>query len=71
MQWSAALPTGLSDLNRGADRHPHASRADRIAGLEITDALLQQTRHLHVASYFLQTDLKPDLAMFSSARGSA
>ena len=28
---------------------------------DISEALLQQARHLHVASYFLQTDLQPDL----------
>ena len=28
---------------------------------DITDALLRQARHLHVAAYFLQTKLQPDL----------
>ena len=35
---------------------------------DIPDSLLQQTRHLHVASYFLQTKLQPDLpALFQRA----
>lgn len=56
--------TGLSViLNRGVDRailtFPgliQALRAD-----EIPDALLQHSRHLHIASYFLQTALQPGL----------
>lgn len=36
---------------------------------DIPDALLQQARHLHVASYFLQTNLQPDLPnLFRRAR---
>ena len=35
---------------------------------DIPDSLLHQTRHLHVASYFLQTKLQPDLpALFRRA----
>ncbi len=35
---------------------------------DIPDSLLRQTRHLHVASYFLQTKLQPDLpALFRRA----
>lgn len=64
--------TGLSViLNSGADRailtYPGlipALRAD-----DITDTLLQQARHLHSASYFLQTNLQPDLPkLFQRAR---
>jgi sugar/nucleoside kinase (ribokinase family) len=32
-----------------------------LRGEQITDELLAQTRHLHVASYFLQTNLQPGL----------
>jgi sugar/nucleoside kinase (ribokinase family) len=57
-------PTGLSViLSRGADRailtHP-GSMAALNAG-QVTDALLGQCRHLHIASYFLQTGLQPGL----------
>jgi sugar/nucleoside kinase (ribokinase family) len=64
--------TGLSlILNRGQDRailtHPGliaALRAD-----DVPDGLLRQTRHLHVASYFLQTALHPGLPdLFRRAR---
>jgi sugar/nucleoside kinase (ribokinase family) len=56
--------TGLSViLNRGADRailtYPGLIPALRSA--DISDELLQKARHLHVASYFLQTNLQPDL----------
>ena len=63
--------TGLSViLTQDADRailtHPGL-----IAGLQasdISDSLLRQSRHLHVASYFLQTKLQPDLpALFQRA----
>ena len=65
-------PTGLSViLNRGSDRailtYPGtigALRAD-----EVTDELLSQSQHLHIASYFLQTSLQPGLAdLFKRAR---
>ncbi len=43
-----------------------------IADLQASDiagSLLAQARHLHVASYFLQTKLQPDLpALFKRAR---
>lgn len=56
--------TGLSViLNRGGDRailtYPGciaALRADQVS-----DELLRQARHLHIASYFLQTALQPGL----------
>jgi sugar/nucleoside kinase (ribokinase family) len=56
--------TGLSViLNRGADRailtHPGLIAALRAS--DVTDGLLQKARHLHVASYFLQANLQPDL----------
>ena len=64
--------TGLSViLNRGADRailtHPGLIAALRAS--DISDALLRTARHLHVASYFLQTNLQPDLpGLFQRAR---
>ncbi|HHB91186.1 MAG TPA: sugar kinase [Anaerolineae bacterium] len=56
--------TGLSIiLNRGDDRailtFPGLISALRAA--DIPDALLARSRHLHIASYFLQTALQPDL----------
>jgi sugar/nucleoside kinase (ribokinase family) len=62
-----ALQTGLSViLNRGGDRailtHPGCIAALRAE--QIPDDLLKKSRHLHVASYFLQTALQsglPDL----------
>jgi sugar/nucleoside kinase (ribokinase family) len=64
--------TGLSViLNRGTDRailtHPGLIAA--LQASDIPDTLLQSARHLHVASYFLQTDLQPDLPeLFRRAR---
>jgi len=66
------LKTGISViLSRGSDRailtFPGAIpclRAD-----EIPDRLLKKARHLHVASYFLQTELRPGLPrLFERAR---
>jgi sugar/nucleoside kinase (ribokinase family) len=59
-----ALQTGLSViLNRGGDRailtHPGCIAALRAE--QIPDDLLKKSRHLHVASYFLQTALQPGL----------
>ncbi len=56
--------TGLSViLNRSTDRailtFPGLIPALRAS--EISEALLRQARHLHVASYFLQEQLRPDL----------
>ncbi len=56
--------TGLSViLNRGVDRailtYPGLVAALRAS--DISDTLLRSARHLHVASYFLQTNLQPDL----------
>jgi sugar/nucleoside kinase (ribokinase family) len=64
--------TGLSViLNQDEDRailtHPGLMSALRAG--DIADSLLSQARHLHVASYFLQTKLQPDLpALFRRAR---
>src|SRR5688572_5242667 len=56
--------TGVSViLNHNSDRailtHPGLIAALRAA--DLSDSLLRLTRHLHVASYFLQTALHPDL----------
>ena len=56
--------TGLSIvLNQDSDRAilTHPGLIPALQASDIPDALLQQTRHLHVASYFLQTNLQPDL----------
>ena len=63
--------TGLTViLNQGADRailtHPGLIPALRAS--DIPDELLRMARHLHVASYFLQKGLQPDLpALFQRA----
>jgi sugar/nucleoside kinase (ribokinase family) len=56
--------TGLSlILNKDADRailtHPGLIAA--LASTDVTDEILRRTRHLHVASYFLQTSLQAGL----------
>lgn len=56
--------TGLSViLNRGADRAilTHPGLIPALSAEDIPDSLLRQTRHLHVASYFLQDALRPGL----------
>ena len=56
--------TGLSViLNRGTDRAilTHPGLIAELQASSIPDDLIHQTRHLHVASYFLQTKLQPDL----------
>lgn len=56
--------TGLSViLNRVKDRAiiTHLGAINALHGEQVTDELLAQTRHLHVASYFLQTSLQPGL----------
>jgi sugar/nucleoside kinase (ribokinase family) len=56
--------TGLSViLNRGSDRAilTHAGLMSALHASDISNTLLQNARHLHVASYFLQTNLQPDL----------
>lgn len=63
--------TGLSViLNRSMDRailtYPGLIAA--LQASDIPDSLLKQARHLHIASYFLQTKLQPDLPeLFSRA----
>lgn len=63
--------TGLSViLNRGVDRAilTHLGLIPELRASDIADSLLAQARHLHVASYFLQTKLQPDLpALFQRA----
>jgi sugar/nucleoside kinase (ribokinase family) len=56
--------TGLSViLTRGADRAilTHPGLISALQASDIPDSLLRQARHLHVASYFLQTALQPVL----------
>ena len=56
--------TGLSViLSSGVDRAilTHLGLIAALQASDIPDALLRQARHLHVASYFLQTNLQPDL----------
>ena len=64
--------TGLSViLNRGMDRAilTHPGLVAVLRASDIPDGLLQNARHLHVASYFLQPNLQPDLPdLFRRAR---
>ena len=56
--------TGLSViLSSGVDRAilTHMGLIPALHASDISDDLLLQARHLHVASYFLQTALQPDL----------
>jgi len=56
--------TGLSViLNNGSDRAilTHSGLIAELRASDIPDDLLRQSRHLHVASYFLQIKLQPDL----------
>ncbi len=66
--------TGLSViLNRQADRAilTHAGLIASLRADDVTDELLSKVRHLHVASYFLQTSLQPGLPkLFTRARSS-
>ena len=63
--------TGLSViLNQDADRAilTQLGLIPNLQASDIPDRLLRQTRHLHVASYFLQTKLQSDLpALFQRA----
>ena len=67
--------TGLSViLNRGVDRAilTHLGLVADLQATDIADGLLAQARHLHVASYFLQTKLQaglPDLFKRAYALG--
>jgi sugar/nucleoside kinase (ribokinase family) len=56
--------TGLSViLNRGDDRAilTHCGLIGALRAEQVTSDLLRQARHLHVASYFLQSALRPGL----------
>lgn len=56
--------TGLSViLNNRSDRAilTHSGLIAELRASDVPDALLSQSRHLHVASYFLQAKLQPDL----------
>ena len=56
--------TGLSViLNNRSDRAilTHSGLIAELKASDISDDLLRQSKHLHVASFFLQTKLQPDL----------
>lgn len=58
------LRTGLTvSLSGPADRAfvTHLGTIDSLTGADLPDALLAQTRLVHVGSYFLQKKLQPDL----------
>jgi sugar/nucleoside kinase (ribokinase family) len=58
------LQTGLSViLSRRTDRAilTYLGAISRLRGEQITDDLLIRSRHLHITSYFLQTELQPGL----------
>ncbi|MGD0752625.1 MAG: sugar kinase [Anaerolineales bacterium] len=59
------LPTGLSVILNGplGDRAilTHPGAINRLRAEQVTPDRLQTARHLHVASYFLQTALQPGL----------
>jgi sugar/nucleoside kinase (ribokinase family) len=60
----ADRPTGICViLNQGSDRAilTHLGSIADLRSSDIPEGLLLQSRHLHVASYFLQTNLQPDL----------
>jgi sugar/nucleoside kinase (ribokinase family) len=67
-----AQKTGLTViLNRIQDRAmlTHLGAINALRAGQIPDDLLSQARHLHLASYFLQTNLQPDVpALFRRAR---
>lgn len=57
--------TGLGViLNRGIDRAilTYPGLIPELRAEEVTDGVLRQARHLHVAAYFLQTALQPGLS---------
>lgn len=64
--------TGFSViLNRGVDRAilTFVGAISALRAEHITEKLLSQARHLHIASYFLQTALRPDVAwLFQQAQ---
>lgn len=66
-----AIPTGISIiLSRGVDRAilTYPGTIPRLAYSEINNEILRQAQHLHVGSYYIQDDLRPDLPrLFSEA----
>ncbi len=64
--------TGLSViLSRGADRAilTHPGLISTLKAEAVPDRLLRKSRHIHVASYFLQTSLQPGLpGLFARAQ---
>lgn len=64
--------TGFSvNLNRGVDRAilTYLGAIDALRAEQVSDQILGQARHLHIASYFLQTQLQPGLFhLFQRAR---
>ena len=64
--------TGLSViLNQASDRAilTYSGLIAELQASDISDDLLSKSRHLHIASYFLQKKLQPDLlALFQRAR---
>ena len=69
------VPGGSTGLSVILDRHidrailTYPGLIPSLKAADISDAVLQQARHLHVASYFLQTALQPDLpSLFSRAQ---
>jgi sugar/nucleoside kinase (ribokinase family) len=66
--------TGVSViLAHGPDRAilTHAGLIPALQASDISNELLHEARHLHVASYFLQTALRPGLPeLFARARGA-
>jgi sugar/nucleoside kinase (ribokinase family) len=67
------LRTGVSViLDRGGDRAilTYSGAIGALRAEQVTDRLLQRARHLHIASYFLQTNLQPGLPdLLRRARG--
>jgi sugar/nucleoside kinase (ribokinase family) len=60
-------PFDYAQGDRAILTHPGLMAA--LQASDISDGLLRQARHLHIASYFLQTKLQPDLpALFQRAR---
>lgn len=58
-------------LNRVTDRAmlTHLGAINALTADQVPDGLLAQARHLHIASYFLQTRLQPDIpGLFLRAR---
>jgi sugar/nucleoside kinase (ribokinase family) len=72
VQVDPAQKTGLSViLSRRADRAilTHLGAIDALRGEQVDRDLLEQTRHVHITSYFLQHSLQPGLpALLADAR---